>query len=29
MATLLTRNVASMTGMREPQKVLEKSVGEL
>ena len=29
MATLLTRNIASMTEMREPHKVLEKSRGEL
>ena len=28
MATLLIRNVASMTEMREPHKVLEKSGGE-
>ena len=28
MATLLTRNIASMTEMREPHKVLEKSGGE-
>ena len=28
MATLLTRNVASMTEIRKPHKVLEKSVGE-
>jgi antitoxin StbD len=28
MATLLTRNIASMTEMREPHKVLEKSRGE-
>jgi antitoxin StbD len=28
MATLLTRNVASMTEMQEPHKVLEKSNGE-
>lgn len=28
MATLLTRHIASMTEMREPHKVLEKSGGE-
>ena len=28
MATLLTRNIASMTEMREPRTVLEKSGGE-
>ena len=28
MATLLTRNIASMTEMRKPHKVLEKSGGE-
>ena len=28
MAILLTRNIASMTEMREPHKVLEKSGGE-
>ena len=28
MATLLTRNITSMTEMRGPQKVLEKSGGE-
>ena len=28
MATLLTRNIASMTEMREPHKVLKKSGGE-
>ncbi len=28
MATLFTRNIASMTEMREPHKVLEKSGGE-
>ena len=28
MTTLLTRNIASMTEMREPHKVLEKSAGE-
>ena len=28
MATLLTRNIISMTEMRGPQKVLEKSGGE-
>ena len=27
MPTLLTRNIASMTEMREPHKVLEKSGG--
>jgi len=28
MATLLTKHIASMTEMREPHKVLEKSGGE-
>ena len=28
MATLLTRNIVSMTEMREPHKILEKSGGE-
>ncbi|MDP6969243.1 MAG: hypothetical protein QGG88_09030 [Gammaproteobacteria bacterium] len=28
MTTLLTRNIATMTEMREPHKVLEKSGGE-
>lgn len=28
MATLLTRNIASMTEMREPHKVLEKAAGQ-
>ena len=28
MATLFTRNIASMTEMREPHKILEKSGGE-
>ena len=28
MATLLTRNIASMTEMREPHKVIERSEGE-
>jgi hypothetical protein len=28
MTTLLTRNIDTMTGMREPHKVLKKSGGE-